>query len=418
MRKLSSVLLFLACGLTFGACGSSEVKVVKEESNAVVDNVDMDVTMDITVGGDNAVSIPDPAQTKGDISIMLQEDWGEDEDEWLNDKLNIEDGEDAWGGISDEEYTEICKGYISGLYTDLSFVGFEDKVLVTSFAVGTMTEKDSSTAKLHYVRKGNEETKKGNCLALFVSDGGNPDISSEKYTDEEYQNIDTEKDNNYFLVIDYGKKTFYKVKTNLYFASSCYTPWHEMQMVDLTGDGFDELVVKQWYNKNLMVEVYTYNRDSQDLEKICSNWYEEEMGGIEESSISFSVKDDYMVAMEAKDIGFSETVSLLGVGYKVKDLEIGEGDDGDDDAMPHTLNLWKNKKLQYEHAFAGPGMIQDLYVYVNDEGVAELILEDSVLVLHKWDYIGTLTRHYQYNTDKEKFVLAGAEFEKYDPNKK
>ncbi|MCH5252107.1 MAG: hypothetical protein J1F22_03950 [Lachnospiraceae bacterium] len=335
------------------------------------------VTLQISVGGDNKVKIPNPVNAKGEVAISLQEEFDYDDD------------------ISEKEEEKLFKKYKENLHADLSFAGFEKEVFVTSCAVGYLT-KDSSVAKLRFESTGKEKTMNGNCLALHVVDG----VES-SYDD--YDEFEKEKD--YLLLIDYANKTFYKAETKFFLHG--FTWWNDLKLTDLTGDGADELIIQHRYNKTIMLGVYRCDKERQGLKELYANWDSDDT-----EYFSGHLEDNYKVVLEYKDIGFSKTVSLLDVGYKERDLETRKyPDDFDDNWM---VRLWKNKKLVKDEVDEDTVFLYTLdkvSVEKSDEGTPLLKLKRGVEVGHRSQTIGEMSTYLKYDKESDSLVLADAKFE-------
>ena len=92
---------------------------------------------------------------------------------------------------------------------DLSFLGFDEPVFVSSYAVGNLTKATDSIAHvMTQTKKGIKEKEiKGDCLALFVT-AGIP--TAEDYRKDVVNGIDSRS---YIVVLDYGAGKTYKAQT-------------------------------------------------------------------------------------------------------------------------------------------------------------------------------------------------------------
>ena len=197
LKRLSRLftILFL---LTLCACGANPVTDINQENSPVSmlsasassesaisleTAADSSATMDperrkqvqleINSDSQNKILIPDPAKITEDVvKISLQ--------------TEAEDDDDIWNYETDEEFTAKCQNRYGA---DLSFAGLGDNVMISSYVVGNMTDPDSNAK---------------NCLVLFV-----------------HENLKTEQEKNYFLVLDYGQGNYYLTETPYFLHHWC-----------------------------------------------------------------------------------------------------------------------------------------------------------------------------------------------------
>ena len=346
-------------------------------------NKDTDhTTLHISVGRNNKISIPDPAVAGNDVQITLR----------------------AQGTYKSLKSAKQRKLY----FTDLSFAGFKKEVIVTSFAVGSVTKKDSSTAQIHYVDAEEENMAYGNCLALFVTAGTGS-----------YDHI---KRKSYLLLIDYASGNYYKIKTNFWLQD--LSSFNTLKLTDLTGDGLDELIIKKRHNTWIDFEIYRCDAESGEM-KMLHSFPETD----DRDLFSGHLEDNYQVVLEYKDINFSQTVSLLDAGFLKKDLDVAAlekkyvlkrsewydkitGEWHFDDTWP--ARCWKNKKLLKKNkgaVFLDLPYSDDVKVEKNEEGIPQLKLHRYVYVGHSTMSFGDMYVYFQYDKELDKMVLADAKFE-------
>lgn len=340
-------------------------------------------TLHISVGRNNKVSIPDPAMAGNDVQITLR----------------------AQGTYQSLKSAKQRKLY----FTDLSFAGFKKEVMVTSFAVGSVAKKDSSTAQIRYVDAEEENMAYGNCLALFVTAG----------TDKTQDYVERKS---YLLLIDYASGNYYKIKTDFWLES--LSSFNTLKLTDLTGDGLDELIIKKRHNKWIDFEIYRCDAESGELKMLHSFLKTDDR-----DLFSGHLEDNYQVVLEYKDINFSQTVSLLDAGFLKKDLDVatlekkyvlkkGEwydkitGEWHFDDTWP--ARCWKNKKLLKKNkgdVFLYLPSFNDVKVEKSEDGIPQLKLHRYVEIGHRSMSFGDMYVYFQYDEEQDKMVLADAKFE-------
>lgn len=359
-------ILFILAGLS--ACGNWEPEVSRGDiatgsaattGNAVTEQAEQrrKVTLELDISSKNQIVIPDPAESHGDvIHIQLQEENENDEE----DKKVIE------------------KRY----RTDLSFAGFSDEVVVSSYAVGHMTGSD---------------LEQSDCLALHVHE--NPGL---RYTDEE------ERAKNYFLVLDYGNGTYYKTKTDFFLHDLSY--WTKLECKDLTGDGKQELVVSHAYNKGIEIGVLRCQEQSHELVSLFSTLEdaEENEDYPDRSLFSGHLEDDYKVVLEFKDIEYSKTISMIrDGGYREKDLQLRTAEDPYGESR--FVALWEDGKLQEKGSVFLDTL--DAVDFVTDQsGVPQLELMRGICVGHRSEGVGYMHMFLQYDRKSDTMVLKRAEY--------
>lgn len=402
-KRLLTMLLFAAVLINLWSCTNhTDTKESKTTSKTTVDITEAEenennkdgenanpVTLQISVSSQNKVSIPDPAKTGDNIQIMLQP--------FSEYKFNWND----WSSKRKQLY-----------FADLSFAGFEKEMLVTSFAVDYIAEKNSSTAQIYYADKDNEKTKNGNCLILFVTD------TTIKKMNKAF--MWKQLENNYLLLLDYANGTYYKTKTEFWIDSN------KFKCTDLTGDGKNELVTQAVHNTWVEFEVYRCDAQDHKMKRLYSSF--ETNGRV---WFSGHLEDDYKAVLEFNDIGYSQTVSLLDAGYTTEDLDIAlmkekyilkddewyDKKDGSwhfDDTWP--ARLWKNAKLLKNKTDKVYLSLSTDYVSfeTSSQGIPQLKLYYYVDIGHKSTSIGKLWLYLQYDKDQDKLILADAEFTTYD----
>ena len=174
--------ILLVTGLT--ACGGYQIETGSVSGGAVSGQavsgsaVSDSTALNVHVMTEGKVTIPNPADVEGSADVYLRKSPDD----------NIYDEED-----------NILQSAYKDFVVDLSFLGFDEPVFVSSYAVGNLTKATDSIAHvMTQTKKGIKEKEiKGDCLALFVT-AGIP--TAEDYKEYEVGHISP----SYIVVLDYG----------------------------------------------------------------------------------------------------------------------------------------------------------------------------------------------------------------------
>ena len=382
--------ILLVTGLT--ACGGYQIETGSVSGGAVSGQavsgsaVSDSTALNIHVMKEGKVTIPNPADVEGSADVYLRKSPDD----------NIYDEED-----------NILQSAYKDFVVDLSFLGFDEPVFVSSYAVGNLTKATDSIAHvMTQTKKGIKEKEiKGDCLALFVT-AGIP--TAEDYRKDVVNGIDSRS---YIVVLDYGAGKTYKAQT--YFLLHNIQNWNDLEAVDLTGDGVQELAVQHCYNKTIQYGAYRVNRETEELREIYSTLLSEEAGRYrEEDGFKGTLLDDYKVKLEFPDIGYSETISMIkDAGYKEEELQTEKR--MYEDGSYNFVALWKDGTLK------GHGTVflytMDSVDYIkNKDGSVWVDFAWTLAVDHRSCDIGTMHVYYEYDKAKDTLVLAGAKYEDMD----
>ena len=382
--------ILLVTGLT--ACGGYQIETGSVSGGAVSGQavsgsaVSDSTALNIHVMKEGKVTIPNPADVEGSADVYLRKSPDD----------NIYDEED-----------NILQSAYEDFVADLSFLGFDEPVFVSSYAVGNLTKATDSIAHvMTQTKKGIKEKEiKGDCLALFVT-AGIP--TAEDYRKDVVNGIDSRS---YIVVLDYGAGKTYKAQT--YFLLHNIQNWNDLEAVDLTGDGVQELAVQHCYNKTIQYGAYRVNRETEELREIYSTLLSEEAGRYrEEDGFKGTLLDDYKVKLEFPDIGYSETISMIkDAGYKEEELQTEKR--MYEDGSYNFVALWKDGTLK------GHGTVflytMDSVDYIkNKDGSVWVDFAWTLAVDHRSCDIGTMHVYYKYDKAKDTLVLAGAKYEEMD----
>ena len=382
--------VLLVTGLT--ACGGYQIETGSVSGGAVSGQavsgsaVSDSTALNVHVMTEGKVTIPNPADVEGSADVYLRKSPDD----------NIYDEED-----------NILQSAYKDFVVDLSFLGFDEPVFVSSYAVGNLTKATDSIAHvMTQTKKGIKEKEiKGDCLALFVT-AGIP--TAEDYRKDVVNGIDSRS---YIVVLDYGAGKTYKAQT--YFLLHNIQNWNDLEAVDLTGDGVQELAVQHCYNKTIQYGAYRVNRETEELREIYSTLLSEEAGRYrEEDGFKGTLLDDYKVKLEFPDIGYSETISMIkDAGYKEEELQTEKR--MYEDGSYNFVALWKDGTLK------GHGTVflytMDSVDYIkNKDGSVWVDFAWTLAVDHRSCDIGTMHVYYEYDKAKDTLVLAGAKYEDMD----
>ena len=381
--------ILLVTGLT--ACGGYQIETGSVSGGAVSGQavsgsaVSDSTALNIHVMKEGKVTIPDPAVVEGSADVYLRKS--------PDDDIYVEDH------YEDEIVPSVYEDFVA----DLSFLGFDEPVFVSSYAVGNLTKATDSIAHvMTQTKKGIKEKEiKGDCLALFVT-AGIP--TAEDYRKDVVNGIDSRS---YIVVLDYGAGKTYKAQT--YFLLHNIQNWNDLEAVDLTGDGVQELAVQHCYNKTIQYGAYRVNRETEELREIYSTLLSEEAGRYrEEDGFKGTLLDDYKVKLEFPDIGYSETISMIkDAGYKEEELQTEKR--MYEDGSYNFVALWKDGTLK------GHGTVflytMDSVDYIkNKDGSVWVDFAWTLAVDHRSCDIGTMHVYYEYDKAKDTLVLAGAKY--------
>ena len=381
--------ILLVTGLT--ACGGYQIETGSVSGGAVSRQavsgsaVSDSTALNIHVMKEGKVTIPDPAVVEGSADVYLRKS--------PDDDIYVEDH------YEDEIVPSVYEDFVA----DLSFLGFDEPVFVSSYAVGNLTKATDSIAHvMTQTKKGIKEKEiKGDCLALFVT-AGIP--TAEDYRKDVVNGIDSRS---YIVVLDYGAGKTYKAQT--YFLLHNIQNWNDLEAVDLTGDGVQELAIQHCYNKTIQYGAYRVNRETEELREIYSTLLSEEAGRYrEEDGFKGTLLDDYKVKLEFPDIGYSETISMIkDAGYKEEELQTEKR--MYEDGSYNFVALWKDGTLK------GHGTVflytMDSVDYIkNKDGSVWVDFAWTLAVDHRSCDIGTMHVYYEYDKAKDTLVLAGAKY--------
>ncbi len=355
----TSMTLAVICSTLVG-CGGQFTAGSPQASTSVVSGTAIEATkkhnnvsLELDINSSNKITIPDPAKIQGGVvKIKLQEELKEDDFEYNED--------------------ELLKRYMA----DLSFAGFENEVIISSYITGNMTNPDSPEA---------------DCLALFV-----------------HENPGTENKKNYFVVLDYDNGTCYKTDTNFFLHR--FSSWTDLKAVDVTGDGKQELMASHIYNKSVEIGIFRCEEKDHRLVNLFSTLDDQEQEDC--SGFTGTLKENYQVVLEFPEIHYSKEVSMIhDGGFKEKDLQAGSDD--------NMVGFWKNGKLQKDRVETAQEYDAAVFLYTLDH--AEVTTEKSsdatllelvrgIFVGHRSEQLGNMHMFLQYDQKSDRMILKKAKY--------
>ena len=381
----ATMLALTACGgyrIETGSVSGGAVSGQAVSGSAISDST----ALNIHVMKEGKVTIPDPADVEGSADVYLRK---------LPDDDEVYDEED-----------NLVQALYDNFVADLSFLGFDEPVFVSSYAVGNLTKiTDSITHVMTQTKKGIKEKEvEGDCLALFVTTG----IPTAK----DYMECEVGHSSpSYIVVLDYGAGKAYKAQT--YFWLHDILIWNDLETVDLTGDGVQELAVKHMYNKTFDFGAYRVDRETEELREIYSTLLSEEAGRYrKERGFKGTLLDGYKVKLEFPDIGYCETISMIkDAEYTEESLQIKNR--VDEDGCRNFAALWEDGVLK-DNAIVGLYTMDHVDYIKNKDGSVRVDFAWTLDLEHCSCVLGLMHVYYEYDKSKDTLVLAGAKYEDKD----
>lgn len=356
------------------------------EKSEEPNNEGQGLSLNLRVGMDEKVMIPDPATARGEVKIDL---------------MDVPDFEMVY--TADGEWPEASKKAYPNYLADLSYAGFDKPVYVSSYAVGDMTEDTGTVSRISkQTKKGIREQKvTGSCLCLFVTAGMDSlDTISEKGKNE------TVSFDCYLVILDYQNGVCLKTATDFFLHTLDY--WVDLDVADITGDGVDELLVSHEYNKSINFGVYRTEKEKQSIHEIYSDL------NMDVEDFTGTLLDDYKVRLQFPGIGFDQTVSMTADGgYKKSDLHKSL----DRWSCPNFVGKWrmdgtlKKKKQKKEYVFLYT--LDDITLEKNGSGTMQIVFTRSVCVGHRSEMIGHIHTYWEYDAKTDSLAPVKAKYVDY-----
>lgn len=301
--KKCVIFFVLVCLALLNGCDKKSENNEKSEKSVEDTARNTNVNMQIAADFSRELVVPNPEITENDVSIVMRYNpYGANDDEM-------------------EQCYQSC-------VVDLSFLGFKNKMMVLDFQIGAVTGYTSEHTHVEFdipddysygspILQSREIN--GNCLVLAAKDC-----------------VD-ENDDNYIIVLDYGNKKSYTVKTSIWNPMDDHMPI--LQLCDFTGDGLMDIVISNSLNeKRVNMEVFTFSGNN--LKNLYTMLEGKENTG---ERILGYLEDGYKVVIKHKPTGLKVKKSLLR-NYSKKQLQ----DDGllTEDKYPYSHVYDKNGKLK------------------------------------------------------------------------
>lgn len=277
------------------------------------------------------------------------------------------------------------------LAADLSFCGLKNAKIM-GYDIGTITSAQTLLNRVQYnfsadfqdkIKMSEAEEKQvlGNCLVLLVS-----------------AKVERDEDEIYIVVLDYINGKHYISKTIV----ENYGDWlPELHISDVTNDGLDDIIITNYRNvrnTGMVCEVLRFYNNS------LNSIYQSEKLNEENDSITRSayfkgrLEDKYKLVIEASNVGFKKSISLLDLGYQSKDLE--------------AKGIYDNKKID-------KSINKALYISPLDNEKGLQIIKKSkmksvvrlmyrIYMPNRVDYIGKAYAYMNYDNTTDTMKVTGA----------
>jgi len=305
--------------------------------------------------------------------------------------------------------SEKSEAIYSNCLADLSFAGFDKPVFVSSYAVGNMTGTSDTISHVSRQTKNGikEQEISGSCLALFVTTGMD---NFKKLRKNEWRTYVLDC---YFVILDYKNGTCYKKPTDFILPDFLYK-WPDLHVVDLTGDGAQELIVTH-YSKSIDFGVYHANADTHKITEIYSSYKDWENNNgdfMDRLAFEGELQDDYKVALKFPCIGYSKTVSVItDGGYRKSELHKKMDDWG----CINYIGMWnKNGKLRKKwskkHGDVFLYTLDDISCVKTEDGITQIELVRSICIGHRSENIGDMHIYLEYDNVSDALVIKNAEY--------
>ncbi len=403
-QLLSSITIFLLTIIFFSACTSYKTgnqhnttnNTTSENavssggiaSSKTANTQKQGLSLDLRVGMDEKVMIPDPAATSGNVKINL---------------MNVPNFEMI--APEYEEWSEESKKEYANYLADLSFAGFDEPVYVSSYAIGDMTEATGTVSHIsRQTKKGIQKQEvTGSCLCLFVTAGMD---SLDTIKMEGTSSFDC-----YLVILDYQNGVCVKTETDFFLHS--LDTWVDLNVADITGDGVEELFVSHTYDKSFDFSVYKSERSKQTIHEIYSSqkYWNEHGEEIDTENFIGTLLDHYKVRLRFPDIGFDQTISMIADGgYKQSDLHKSLDRWG----CPNFVGIWKTngtlKKKNQEAEGVFLYTLDDITLEKNPSGLMQIVLTRSVCIGHRSEMIGHIHTYLEYDTANDALSRVKAKY--------
>lgn len=261
------------------------------------------------------------------------------------------------------------------IYVDMSFLGFTEETELVAWGSGKVLELQLETKDIKYMFDENSEELLGNCIILSITD---------------------KKDQNYLILLDYINGRCYTTNTKLQLTSK-KTKRPEIKFADLTSDGLEEIIltnVPYGYKSGTICEIYRFDRSGDELKNIYKEKGDYLSGTLEQEYFKCELKDNYKVVVKCDEIDYSETINLLDIGFKIKDMEIKykPKDDMDGCYFYKDGSVIEKDRVHISNKKEDKGVL-----LVEDKTKGKRIHFKYVLFLERWHNVGEIDAQLYYD---------------------
>lgn len=289
MRAFSLTIVFIML-FVLSSCGESDKHSINNSSTTTINTTKSSLAEELKVS--------DPATTNGTVSITFF-----DPTLYFNSKF---------------------KSFL----TNLSFLGFKDKVVVSGYTIDDIGEHKNivsfNVPKDYCTTNYLPSLAQASCLIMVV---------------DAVSDHNTNKNDPYLVMFDYANHKSYKTKIGLFGTNDHYT---NIELYDVTGDNIPEIIISNQGNKWTPFEIYRF--ENQGFKNIFTNTGCDDYGGYQ---ITGKAIDGYQGVIECDKIEFKKTVSLLDIGLDKFDLDIHDNLTYDDGHYS-SIHIYNNGKIKVD----------------------------------------------------------------------
>lgn len=295
----------------------------------------------VTTDPKEEVVIPDPAEVSGVAEVTLFQN---------NEDLEIDD------------YPLVS----------LPFLGLDETVFVSNYAVGVIGEKESV---------------KSNCLVLTLWE-------ESMINDDEDAEEDEDSDGYaYLVVLDYENKTSYKVETGILESQQ-----DQLNLCDITGDGKDEVIVSGVANEWIVWQVFQLSEG--EWKEIKSDFYEDNKTGNDGGNASNYI----FQAFEGK---FADGRNIK-VWCKDKDADFEKKLNVEDIVKEVEADDYYVKTVQVVDDIFDDGEVR--YSFFQNIDPKKGICIELVVLAYKTDPCGKIKAYIKYDKKADKLKISKVKF--------
>lgn len=261
------------------------------------------------------------------------------------------------------------------LYVDMSFLGFAEETKLVAWGSGKVLELQPGTKDIKYVFDENGKELLGDCIILSITN---------------------KRDENYLVLLDYINGMCCMVNTKLQLTSE-KEKRPEIKFADLTSDGLEEIIltnVPYGYKSGTICEIYRFDQSGNDLRNIYKEKGDYLSGTLKQEYFKCELKDNYKVVVKCDKIDYSETINLLNIGFKIKDLEVDYKPKDDMDGCYFYKDgfVIEKDRIHISHKKEDKGVF-----LLKDKTKKKKIHFRYVLFIEKWHNVGEIDAQLYYD---------------------